>query len=82
MYKGVWNKVEQNVFTKQQFLQSKNLVYSKDVINAVLKENRLYSKKEAEKIIKMYYLKYMISNVLSNKNNGHIFIFCIYQNIL
>ncbi len=46
--------MEQNVFTKQQFLQSKNLICSKDVINAVLKENRLYSKKEAEKMIKMY----------------------------
>ena len=46
--------MEQNVSTKQQFLQSKNLMWSKDVINAVLKENRLYSKKEAEKIIKMY----------------------------
>ena len=46
--------MEQNVFTKQQFLQSKNLICSKDVINAVLKENRIKRKKEAEKIIKMY----------------------------
>ncbi len=45
---------EKTTFTKQQFLKSKSLNWNKDVIQAVLKEEQLYTKKEAERIIKMY----------------------------
>lgn len=45
---------EKEKFTKEQFLQSKYLKWSKDVVQAVLREGKLYSKEEAEKKIKMY----------------------------
>ena len=41
-------------FTKEQFLKSKSLNWNKDVIQAILKDGQLYTKKEAEKMIKMY----------------------------
>ena len=45
---------EKTTFTKQQFLKSKSLDWNKDVIQAVLKEEQLYTKKEAERMIKFY----------------------------
>lgn len=45
---------EKTTFTKQQFLKSKSLNWNKDVIQAVLKEEQLYTKKEAERMIKFY----------------------------
>ncbi len=45
---------EKDVYEKEQFLKSKNKKWNKDVIQAVLKEGKQYSKKEAERLIKMY----------------------------
>ena len=45
---------EKERFTKGQFLESKNLKWSKDVVQAVLKEGKLYSKEEAERKIRIY----------------------------
>ena len=40
-----------NKFTKEQILNAKKLDYSKDVLQVVLEENKLYSKKELDKIV-------------------------------
>lgn len=40
-----------NKFTKEQILNAKKLDYSKDVLQVVLEEDKLYSKKELEKIV-------------------------------
>ncbi len=45
---------EKDVYEKEQFLKSKNKRWNKDVVQAVLKEGKQYSKKEAERLIKMY----------------------------
>ncbi len=45
---------EKTTFTKEQFLKSKSLKWNKDVVQAVLKEKQLYTKKEAERIMKIY----------------------------
>jgi len=45
---------EKDVYEKEQFLKSKNKKWNKDVIQAVLKEGKQYSKKEAERLLKMY----------------------------
>ena len=45
---------EKDVYEKEQFLKNKNKKWNKDVIQAVLKEGKQYSKKEAERLIKMY----------------------------
>ena len=45
---------ENDVHEKEQYLKSKNKKRNKDVIQAVLKEGKQYSKKEAERLIKMY----------------------------
>lgn len=45
---------EKDLYEKEQFLKSKNKKWNKDVIQAVLKEGKQYSKKEAERLIKMY----------------------------
>ncbi|USF30127.1 hypothetical protein [Clostridium sp. MD294] len=45
---------ERNVYEKEQFLKSKNKKWNKDVVQAVLKEGKQYSKKEAERLVKMY----------------------------
>ncbi|MCI9354459.1 MAG: hypothetical protein HFE58_06595 [Firmicutes bacterium] len=45
---------EKDVYEKEQFLKSKNKKWNKDVVQAVLKEGKQYSKKEAERLIKMY----------------------------
>ena len=45
---------EKDVYEKEQFLKSKNKKWNKDVIQAVLKEGKQYSKKEAERLMKMY----------------------------
>lgn len=40
-----------NKFTKEQILNAKKLDYSKDVLQVVLEEDKLYSKKELDKIV-------------------------------
>lgn len=41
-------------FYKEQFLKSDLYKDKKDLINALLKENEMYSKSDVEKIIKKY----------------------------
>lgn len=41
-------KTTENGFTKQQVLASKKLPYSRDLINAILQEDRDYTLKEVE----------------------------------
>ena len=45
---------KQDVFTKEQFLKSNTMKWSKDVIEAVLEDEKSYQKLEAEKKIKNY----------------------------
>ncbi|NLY47184.1 MAG: hypothetical protein GX053_14530 [Tissierella sp.] len=51
--KLVFDKTE-NRFTKQQVLASKKLSYSRDLINAILKEDETYTLKEVETKINEY----------------------------
>ena len=41
-------KTTENRFTKQQVLTSKKLPYNRDLINAILQEDRNYTLKEVE----------------------------------
>nr|WP_317356792.1 hypothetical protein [uncultured Tyzzerella sp.] len=41
-------------FYKEQFLKSNLYKDKKDIINALLKDNQLYTKNDVEKIIKKY----------------------------
>ncbi|EOY7157810.1 hypothetical protein ACQD5W_002367 [Clostridioides difficile] len=45
------SKEENYKFTKEQIVNSKKYVNRKDLLNAILKENELYSFSEVEKII-------------------------------
>ena len=45
---------EKDVYEKEQFFFFFYKKWNKDVIQAVLKEGKQYSKKEAERLIKMY----------------------------
>ncbi|HIT87941.1 MAG TPA: hypothetical protein IAB62_09580 [Candidatus Coprocola pullicola] len=45
---------KEDVFTKEQFLKSNTMKWSKDVIEAVLEDEKSYQKLEAEKKIKNY----------------------------
>lgn len=40
-----------NEFTKEQFLQSKTFKNDKDIVNAVLQDNKSYTKEDVEKLI-------------------------------
>ena len=46
--------IKEDVFTKEQFLKSNTMKWSKDVIEAVLEDEKNYQKLEAEKKIKNY----------------------------
>ena len=48
------NKVTEEKFTKGQIVNSKTFVDNKDLLNAVLNENKSYSKQEVNKIIENY----------------------------
>ncbi|HBG7381121.1 TPA: hypothetical protein KRD64_003761 [Clostridioides difficile] len=45
------SKEDNYKFTKEQIVNSKKYVNRKDLLNAILKENELYSFSEVEKII-------------------------------
>ena len=45
---------KEDVFTKEQFLKSNTMKWSKDVIEAVLEDEKSYQKLEAKKKIKNY----------------------------
>ena len=45
---------KENRFTKKQVLASKSISYSKDLIDAILKEDETYTLKEVEKAIDKY----------------------------
>ena len=45
---------KEDVFTKEQFLKSNTMKWSKDVIEAVLEDEKSYQKLEAEKKKKKY----------------------------
>lgn len=47
----------ENRFTKQQVLASKKLPYSKDLINAILQEDKTYTLKEVESEINKFLKK-------------------------
>ncbi|SJQ62278.1 Uncharacterised protein [Clostridioides difficile] len=51
------SKEDDYKFTKEQIVNSKKYVNRKDLLNAILKENELYSFSEVEEIINnfMYY---------------------------
>ena len=40
-----------NKFTKEQIINAKKLNYSRDVLEIILEENTLYSKKEIDKLV-------------------------------
>ena len=46
-----------SVFSKEQFLLSTKYRQYKDLLNAVLDDNKIYSKEEVNKIINNYYGK-------------------------
>lgn len=48
------NKVTEEKFTKGQIVNSKTFVDNKDLLNAVLNENKSYSKQEVNKIVENY----------------------------
>ncbi len=45
---------KEDMFTKEQFLKSNTMAWSKDVVMAVLQEGKSYKKTEAQKAIKNY----------------------------
>lgn len=47
-------KTTENRFTKSQVLASKKLNYSKDLINAILEDNKTYTLEEVETEINKY----------------------------
>ncbi len=47
-------KKTENKFTKSQVLASKKLPYSKDLINAILEDDKTYTLKEVETEINKY----------------------------
>lgn len=47
------NKTE-NQFTKQQVLASKKLSYSRDLLNAILQENKTYTLKEVDEEVNKF----------------------------
>ena len=48
------NKVTEEKYTKNQIVKSKTFIDNKDLLNAVLKEDKSYSKKEINEIIENY----------------------------
>lgn len=52
--KDTKNKITEDKYTKNQIVNSKTFKANKDLLNAVLKENKSYTKKEVNEIIKNY----------------------------
>lgn len=52
--KDTKNKITEDEYTKNQIVNSKTFKENKDLLNAVLKENKSYTKKEVNEIIKNY----------------------------
>ena len=48
------NKITEEKYTKKQIIKSKTFIDNKDLLNAVLKEDKSYSKQEINKIIENY----------------------------
>ena len=48
------NKIAEDKYTKKQIVNSKTFKESKDLLNALLQENKLYTKNEVSEIIKNY----------------------------
>lgn len=61
------SKTIENKFTKNQILASKKLSYSKDLINAILEEDKTYTLKEVETEINKYLKKKV--DIRSNKES-------------
>lgn len=47
-------KVAEEKYTKEQIVNSKTFINNRDLLNAVLKENKKYTKIEIDEIIKNY----------------------------
>lgn len=43
-----------NKYSKEQLINSKKYVHIKDILNVVLEENKIYSFKEADQLIKKF----------------------------
>ena len=48
------NKITEEKYTKNQIIKSKTFIDNKDLLNAILKEDKSYSKQEINKIIEKY----------------------------
>ena len=48
------NKITEEKYTKNQIIKSKTFIDNKDLLNAILKEDKRYSKQEINKIIENY----------------------------
>ena len=52
--KDTKNKIAEDKNTKKQIVNSKTFKENKDLLNALLEENKLYTKNESSEIIKNY----------------------------
>lgn len=52
--KDTKNKIAEDKYTKKQIVNSKTFKENKDLLNALLEENKLYTKNEISEIIKNY----------------------------
>lgn len=52
--KDTKNKIAEDKYTKKQIVNSKTFKENKDLLNALLEENKLYTKNEINEIIKNY----------------------------
>ena len=52
--KDTKNKIAEDKYTKNQIVNSKTFKENKDLLNALLEENKLYTKNEISEIIKNY----------------------------
>ncbi|MGN9164964.1 hypothetical protein ACTNDY_06705 [Tissierellaceae bacterium HCP3S3_D8] len=68
MTKSKEAKATENKFTKSQVLASKKLNYSKDLINAILEDGKIYTLKEVEETVN----KYLEGEVGPNEDKGKV----------
>lgn len=52
--KDTKNKITEDKYTKKQIVSSKTFKENKDLLNALLEENNIYTKNEVSEIIKNY----------------------------
>lgn len=64
-------KTIENKFTKNQILASKKLSYNKDLVNAILEEDKTYTLKEVETEIGKY-LKKKVDVKLNKESEGKV----------